>query len=693
MKRRIATPRQPVLSTQYQVLPLSPAPSPLPPARPRHSRPYSLLPTLCSQSRSGFTLVEMLIALALTLILVYAIAHFYAIVGDSVKDGRGMIEMNQQLRAVVERLKDDLDRLTVPVVPWADEGGAEGYLEIREGRIFNPFTFLGTASDWDVNGNAVPDAALEFRDVDRDTNATPDGFDLNGDGVIDVTNLLGDTDDYIGMTIRAGTAAFKGQCVLVSTSGVSDGLVVPRNSPTAPLTKIGNPPTVFEITAPFAEVAWWTSFADQVDPASTASPPRGNGVWDLNETRFLHRRQLLIRPDLNLRHPGDTNPGTPIFTPSTTPYFCRIPIPSPITNSQAVYIYDLQQFCDVSLRLEAVTSTHAYFVANSLADLSKRQNRFMHVPAAYDSPPGSTTIVSNFPYALDLNPNYAGDLHPNLMPDNIADINNTDARHNSTNGAIATAGSGSLYRWVLMDGGRKGEDIMLPNVLAFDIRVFDPDAVLRPDAAASPSGVVQPGDPGYLYANSYNYQSTHSPYGGQVTGLPTGAYVDMGYGIPMVNALPLLPVPYKVTNAGEAASMLFGTVPPGSTNVSPFQPTLGLSKFANLPSVNPALLLSAPATNLYRSRIGYTYDTWTLAYERDGIDQDGDTLFDEGRDGLDNDPIVAGSILNAVDDASERETVPPYAHPLRGVQIRIRMYEPGTRQMRQSTVIGDFLPE
>ena len=58
--------------------------------------------------RRAFTLVEMLVAMALTLILVYAIAHFYAIIGDAVKDGRGMIEMNQQLRAVTQRLKLDL---------------------------------------------------------------------------------------------------------------------------------------------------------------------------------------------------------------------------------------------------------------------------------------------------------------------------------------------------------------------------------------------------------------------------------------------------------------------------------------------------------------------------------------------------------------------------------------------------------
>src|SRR3954451_24321067 len=43
--------------------------------------------------RRAFTLIEMLIAMVLTLILVYAIAEFYAFIGDTVKDGRASIEM------------------------------------------------------------------------------------------------------------------------------------------------------------------------------------------------------------------------------------------------------------------------------------------------------------------------------------------------------------------------------------------------------------------------------------------------------------------------------------------------------------------------------------------------------------------------------------------------------------------------
>ena len=46
-----------------------------------------------------------------------------------------------------------------------------------------------------------------------------------------------------------------------------------------------------------------------------------------------------------------------------------------------------------------------------------------------------------------------------------------------------------------------------------------------------------------------------------------------------------------------------------------------------------------------------------------------------------------------VDDAMERETMPPYTDALRGLQIKIRVYEPDSRQVRQVTVVSDFTPE
>src|SRR6478609_1988737 len=107
------------------------------------SRPAFTRCARVSRPRTAFTLVELLIAMVLTLILITSIAQFYAIVGESVKDGRAIIEMGGQMRAAVERLRADLDQMTVAVVPWTDDGGASGYFEY----------FEGTACDYNANAN------------------------------------------------------------------------------------------------------------------------------------------------------------------------------------------------------------------------------------------------------------------------------------------------------------------------------------------------------------------------------------------------------------------------------------------------------------------------------------------------------------------------------------------------------------
>jgi hypothetical protein len=82
-----------------------------------------------------------------------------------------------------------------------------------------------------------------------------------------------------------------------------------------------------------------------------------------------------------------------------------------------------------------------------------------------------------------------------------------------------------------------------------------------------------------------------------------------------------------------------------------------------------------------------TYCTWSPHYETDGIDQDQDGFSDEGANGLDDDDA------NGVDDDGERETAPPYPFPVRGIEVTFRIIEKNTRQVRQTSVIQNFLPQ
>ena len=73
------------------------------------------------------------------------------------------------------------------------------------------------------------------------------------------------------------------------------------------------------------------------------------------------------------------------------------------------------------------------------------------------------------------------------------------------------------------------------------------------------------------------------------------------------------------------------------------------------------------------------YDTWSTTYF-------GTTW----NDGLDDGGASGNGI---VDDDLEKLHPPPYAIPLRGIQVKIRAFEPDSKQVREVTVEQNFLPQ
>jgi len=522
---------------------------------------------------SAFTLVEMLIAMVLTLILVLAIAEFYAVIGDAVKDGRATIEMGGQLRAVVQRLKADLDQLTVSVAPWTDDGSASGYFEYYEGR----------GNDYEPFAHIALNMATGFA-----------GLANNG-----VTNGLGDGDDFLAFTIRSAGQPFTGRQYDISTG------------------------TTHIINSQLAEVIWWVAFEDL----------NGNGVWDADEPRQLYRRQLLIRPDL-------------LNIDSNTPH----------PNIQEAYkrLLRLWQLNDISLRIQADLASGSYkIVPNSLADLARRENRFGHMPMeiTLSSTMPPYLIDSRFSHsATTLSPNF-----PLLMPSFTAN-------------SPGVAG-GSQQTFVLT-GPAMGEDLVLSNLLAFDVQAYDPYARLWPDNPGNlgaSQAALTPSDPGYRTI----LENVGSSLNANVL-LGLGAYVDLNY--------------YRYVPASAGVDATLSQPPPMGSGIP-------MPHYGKGPDV-PSSLTDEKAIAAYLNNLGYynypfgaTYDTWSVSYERDGIDQLGTGRYDWQTNGVDDN----GDYV--VDDVGERETVPPYSQPLRGLRVRIRMYEPSTRQIRQATVETDFLRE
>ena len=179
---------------------------------------------------------------------------------------------------------------------------------------------------------------------------------------------------------------------------------------------------------------------------------------------------------------------------------------------------------------------------------------------------------------------------------------------------------------VPLTGNRLGEDVLLADIRAFDIRVFDPDAPIRSDGTVA----LVPTDLGW------NQHET--------TVIGQGAYVDMNY----------------MDDTG----------------------TPRVSLFSGRPAFKSGLSTGLP-----------TYDTWSFSYETNGINEDGDNLVDEGTDGIDNDDDNDDVGDSAVDNAGERETSPPYPGALRGLQIKLRVYDATSRNVHQETVTANFIPE
>ena len=156
-------------------------------------------------NRTGLTLVEMLVVVAVTLVFMFALTQVFALLGDGITSGRALIELNAQKRAITLRLQSDLDNISVPAIPWATLQNGGGYLEI----------FEGPRTDKDTNNNGTADV-------------NEPSFDTR----------YGDYDDVIMFTARSYDVPFVGRTQLATSPTVESNI---------------------------AEIVWWTYLSEQDD--------------------------------------------------------------------------------------------------------------------------------------------------------------------------------------------------------------------------------------------------------------------------------------------------------------------------------------------------------------------------------------------------------------------------------------------
>jgi hypothetical protein len=304
-------------------------------------------------------------------------------------------------------------------------------------------------------------------------------------------------------------------------------------------------------------IGLYNNTAVQSDTAEVAWYVRG---------RTLHRRLLLIRPDL----------------------------PVAIASQKGFYAGN-----DISVRVE-----NGNFLANSLSDLTRRECRFAHPTDKFPFNARCWGQLGLPTLRECSDPNWwAGKWDGYTLPTPSTII---DFWLPGTSPAIAEDALG-------FSGKRLADDVILTNVIGFDVKAWDPGA-----------------------------------NGG------AGAYVDLGY------------------NPGLSAS-----------NATYFSGLGDVRSMLNETAVNP----------------GRVYDTWSAHYENTGLaglaypsQYPAGGFPGRAANGLD-DPGASGASNGIVDDEDEKITSPPYPYPLRGILVTIRIFEPDSRQIRELTIVQDFLPK
>ena len=741
----------------------------------------------------AFTLVEMLVAMAITLVMMAAVVTLFANVSNSVRNRRATIEMSGQLRHLRNVLQQDLQGATCPGVTWQRPESNHGYIEIIEGQYRE-----GNASNL-INGAAPPTAIDPEIDHKLSTIPSSNMPFADANWVTDAAGL-GDHDDVLMLTVRNEHEPFVGR---MPTN-------VRRNATRANpfVARSGEEGWEYgTIESPLAEVVWYAvenpGYTDDPDvPADGESDPSAEAFFGEPGMRTIYRRALLIAPWVNpYRFVASDGTIHDTFTLDqesvefqARPGLVRVLsdiIERPDLHEALACLVAFQERYDLSVRLEFDPNLDPpdgryVILANTLSDLTKRENRYEH--HSYRRAEGTSQPASrDYPYAaLSMGSGYSGsnpavrcqpdvespnDPPPNDFPPNPADegealtldvggLPDVVVAYTLENPFPTEPGvNRRRYKWrpfayvddesdtlatarvvlndnhqvvrivhgfVPLSGERRGEDVMMTGVLAFDLRLYDPGAPLfatvrvpglpLTNTNQSLDVVLTPSDPAwrglptdpptigaYIHDDNMKLNGTGEIGTGNTSTSPTfpymgqGAYVDLGYG-------------YDVRWRGLSIGALKAPIyrqPDFVSSTGPwfFAPALemSVSQFPNRIVEHGGALCDVFGRQLAP---GYSvYDTWSFHYENNGMDEDADGAIDEGTDGMDGvghyfnpsppaqPPWTIDDMRLGVDDVGERETAPPYDKPLRGVQVLIRSYEPDSRAIRQVRVNQHFMPE
>ncbi len=665
-------------------------------------------------ARAGFTLIEALIAVTITLIMMLALSQGFALMSESISEGRSKLTLSDQLRGISSMLREDLDGMTAGGDPMS-ESCRSGYLEYLEGALNDFSATLASYAPTEQNVEAKIPASR-----------------------------FGDFDDIIAFTAKAKKGSwFYGEVPYPIIAGQIE--VIKGTTPTNYTAEQWA--TSVTVASDTAEIIyymspWGADYQQYHDPATGLINYPLNGTTlepllvDNDSAQFvpdrmaLCRRVLLVLPELNL--PAQTTmPDGSVAMEAQLFYNSKAaggtqlladPLGAPGSPNILNYRLGMQhayQRCDLSVRrVRDGNMTDADpIAANSLEDLQDPRNRFAHcvLPlGSNDTTLPMWSLTGPIPLqGLMLNNNSivnCGFIFPQFYRQKrVENVNVSNANPVTFDIALS--------------------EVLASNCIGFDVKGFDATAAhlfhvgadgIPGDQSTTVLGapgtddtIVSGSDPGFAGAvQAYVDDGGANPL--QYFIAKQGGFVDLGWSTKTIRSATL----YENQTGNNFAWATGAQIGNSWNNFSFLHSNLSMTR-----QFNPgARLLPASLANIKSGSTFFTtnqafyqprFDTFTSRYETDGYFQetiyDGaiptgaiwrngqfallnpgippapNPLADFGANGIDDPPYVGG-----IDDITEQETSPPITTAMPAIQVLIRVQDSGASSIQQIAVTHEL---
>ncbi len=623
----------------------------------------------------GMTLIEVLIATALTMLIMLALAQGFKTTSQSISAGRARLTGSDQLRSISNLIRSDLQGLTVSTQVHPQSAKTPlGYFVYYDGPISDStamlFNYVPSAVE-----NEEKFSASRWSDIDD---------------VLMFTSKAPDGHWFYGRVPLALMKIHSGATSVTLLDWITD----------------------VTIASEYAEIAWFMRPLNEIGMLNNPDPQSANGnysyspsstpvndvapVVDLNGDNIpdpdgmpdriaLCRRVLLIRPDLDIAI-------TKVSGLANDPQLIAAPMPIDTSDADS-FRYQMRfayQRTDLSVRKQWDSSNSRFVLkTNSLGDLQRPENRFAHycLPAT-----GSNSSLPVLALTNEANSNGNYLTMTNLVMSGAVPANDrgfVPAAFCRTN--LVSTGNATYSPQFTQ------EEIVASNIVGFDVRGYDSSAMqlyapgvdgkfgsltnanptfAQIQLAAGEAGfddlIVGPSDPGY--ANMIS-----SPF---IVPANSGTFVDLAWGIRVVNQIK------------DASGSTFGLSPANHPTVR----AGALSGYEPLgASIIDSLSRSGKFSTTY-SILQPTFDTFTDFYESDGNLQSGgihwNGLVSYGAN-LDTNAPLPDRGINGIDDNSngvideeaERDTSPPFRYAMPAVQVKLRIQDQTAGTLQELSMI------